>query len=159
MILSLAFSLRSNARSMYSRDAEFHAWLVDHKRLDPGIISPRDLKEYFAEFAEDWNTCTLHEKYYDLTAWEKSRGLGQDVMQGGSGAGPGGVDLMADEEALRIRSKGRNTGGGMPSMNVEQLKELKKVYEERTIADRMRKQGLKVNEEKMGVRYEKRLLD
>jgi hypothetical protein len=144
---------------MYQRDAEFHAWLVELKRLDPGIISPKDLKEYFAEFAEDWNTCTLHEKYYDLTKWEKSRGLGQDVLQGGGGGAPGEVNLMADEEALRMRAKGRSTGTGMPTMNLEQIKELKKVYEERTIADRMRKQGLKVNEDKMGVRYEKRLLD
>lgn len=59
---------------MYSKDAEFHSWLVEIKHIDPGMVPPRELKDYFAEFAENYNTCTLeHEKYYDLVGMGSSQ--------------------------------------------------------------------------------------
>lgn len=90
--------------------------------------------------------------------WEKSKGLTQDGFSFNSSTAPGEVNLFNDEEALRMRSKGRSAVAA-PSMTVEQIQDLKRVYEERIIADRMRKQGLQVNTDKLGVRYESRLLD
>ncbi|KAI9031383.1 hypothetical protein DFJ74DRAFT_702391 [Hyaloraphidium curvatum] len=158
----LPFGARGILRStdMYTKDAEFHAWLTEIKRIDPGVVPPRELREYFAEYAEDFNTCTLpHEKYYDLARWEKASGLGQDAGWGGRASAPGEVNLFEDEEALRARRRNQKSSVPEAQMSREQLQELKRVYEERIIADRMAKQGLEVNRDKMGVRYEERLLD
>lgn len=80
--------------------------------------------------------------------------------QGGfaSGGAPGDVNVFNDEEALRMRQRGRSSVAAA-TMSAEQIKDLKRVYDERIIADRMRKQGQKVDMTKMGVRYEDRLLD
>lgn len=57
----------SNSRIKVS----FERWLAEVKGI-PDFNGPRhELQEYFAEYAEDYNTATLpHIKYYDYDKWE-----------------------------------------------------------------------------------------
>ena len=59
--------LHSNSRIKVS----FERWLAEVKGI-PDFNGPRhELQEYFAEYAEDYNTATLpHIKYYDYDKWE-----------------------------------------------------------------------------------------
>lgn len=56
---------------MNAKQQSFQAWLAEVKGI-PSFTGPKwELQNYFAEYAEDYNTCTLpHKKYYDYDAWE-----------------------------------------------------------------------------------------
>lgn len=59
------------AGDMNRMQRTFEIWMAEVKGI-PSFSGPRyELVEYFAEFAEDFNTATMpHKKYYDYDAWE-----------------------------------------------------------------------------------------
>lgn len=60
-----------NILSMYNKDPEFRAWLVEERMLNPETLPKDTMRKEFARFAEDFNTATLpHEKYYDMGVHE-----------------------------------------------------------------------------------------
>ncbi len=79
---------------------EFEAWLREVKRVDPR--GKRETDELFLSFAEEWNLCTLPEKYYSLDAWEAARAAAAAAGGGGGGGGGGGeYNMRNDLEARR----------------------------------------------------------
>ena len=51
--------------SMYSKESEFRAWLVEERKINPETISKDQTKKEFARFVEDYNTgmsesCLIH---------------------------------------------------------------------------------------------------
>jgi hypothetical protein len=90
---------------MYRKQAEFDAWLREVKRL-PNYHGPKgETAELFAEYAEDFNTCTLpHEKFYDMEKWEAEERAGRSGRAGGGGGGGGGGDgslSLAQQDEVR----------------------------------------------------------
>jgi hypothetical protein len=76
---------------------EFNAWAREVKRVEPPGAKG-ELEALFADFCEDFNTCTLPgEKYYDLRAWEAAE------RAGAAGAGAGAARL-SDADARRAEA-------------------------------------------------------
>lgn len=51
----------------------FEAWMGEVKGIPSFTGAKWELTQYFAEFMEDFNTCTFpHEKYFDYDTWEQS---------------------------------------------------------------------------------------
>ena len=44
------------AFSMHDKDAEFRAWLVEERKINPETMSKDATKKEFAKFIEDFNT-------------------------------------------------------------------------------------------------------
>ena len=42
--------------SLYTKDAEFRAWLVEERMINPETITKDQTKKEFARFMEDFNT-------------------------------------------------------------------------------------------------------
>ena len=42
--------------SMYNKEQEFRAWLVEERKINPETISKDQTKKEFARFVEDYNT-------------------------------------------------------------------------------------------------------
>ena len=154
--------------SYYSKEDEFRAWLQDIKHISPEVLSNRDQKEYFSEFAEDFNTVTLpSEKYYNLAKYEADE-LSQSMSQKSKSRQV--VDLSKDEENMKMERKhdrvttsisGSGSSGGKPlisnsvepTMTRTQLLELKRVTEERIHAEKLRIMRVPTKKS-MGTRYE-----
>ncbi len=55
--------------------AEFRAWLVEERHINPETISKSEEKKQIATFVEDHNTATFpHEKYYNLEVRDELEG-------------------------------------------------------------------------------------
>nr|KAJ3419559.1 hypothetical protein HK105_006803 [Polyrhizophydium stewartii] len=66
---------------IFTKDAEFRAWMMEIKNISTDSIDMRTTKELFAEYMEDYNTATLpHEKFYDMNACKGSRLAGVQLM-------------------------------------------------------------------------------
>jgi hypothetical protein len=63
--------IKSNIDSMNKMQRSFDVWMGEVKGI-PAFTGPKwELQNYFAEYAEDYNTATLpHMKYYDYEKWE-----------------------------------------------------------------------------------------
>ncbi|KAJ3203829.1 hypothetical protein HDU67_009928 [Dinochytrium kinnereticum] len=85
------------------------------------------------------------------TDWEWLTGA-KNIGESG-GAAEGDWDPRRDEENLRAQAKGSRARIADHGFTKDQLNELKRVTEERTAADRLRKLGLKPKDS-MGVRYD-----
>ncbi|KAG2209462.1 hypothetical protein INT47_008305 [Mucor saturninus] len=141
---------------IFSKEAEFQAWLIEVKNANVEILSNIKRKEMFSDFMEDYNTATMpHEKFYSLHKWERRQEalrMGEKPMISGEA-----FDFRNDEEKLRMqhRQAARAVASRQPTLQLsqDQIKELVRVNRERVEADRMRKMGLKPKES-MGVRYE-----
>lgn len=50
--------VRSSAhiRSLYTKEQEFRAWLVEERKINPETITKDQTKKEFARFVEDYNT-------------------------------------------------------------------------------------------------------
>ncbi|KAG2229008.1 hypothetical protein INT48_008681 [Thamnidium elegans] len=141
---------------IFSKEAEFQAWLIEVKNANVEILNNIKRKEMFVDFMEDYNTATMpHEKFYDLHKWDKR----QEALRMGEKPVPTGdfFDFRNDEEKLKMqhRQAARAVASRQPTLKLseEQIKELSRINRERVEADRMRKMGLKPREN-MGVRYE-----
>ncbi|KAJ3239884.1 hypothetical protein HDU81_005125 [Chytriomyces hyalinus] len=145
---------------MYLKEAEFRSWLVEVKRISP---EDRDSKKYFDEFVEDYNTGTLpHKKYYNMDAWDRET---MNMNSGGGGiAGAGDAlefDFARDEAMLKAQQRMSGKSWRVPVapiMTDEELRDLKRVNEERIAMDRLRKMGVETKSSSAGVRYEKKML-
>ncbi|KAJ3244309.1 hypothetical protein HDU78_011144 [Chytriomyces hyalinus] len=145
---------------MYLKEAEFRSWLVEVKRISP---EDRDSKKYFDEFVEDFNTGTLpHKKYYNMDAWDRET---MNLNSGGGGiAGAGDAlefDFARDEAMLKAQQRMSGKSWRVPVapiMTDEELRDLKRVNEERIAMDRLRKMGVETKSSSAGVRYEKKML-
>ncbi|CEP10111.1 hypothetical protein [Parasitella parasitica] len=141
---------------LFTKEAEFQAWLIEVKRANVETLNNNKRKEMFVDFMEDYNTATMpHEKFYNLQQWERR----QEAIRMGEKPMPTGdfFDFQNDEEKLKMqhRQAARAAASRQPTLTLseEQIKELTRVNRERVEADRMRKMGLKPKES-MGVRYE-----
>ncbi|KAJ3299101.1 hypothetical protein HDU79_000060 [Rhizoclosmatium sp. JEL0117] len=133
----------------YAKDSEFRAWLIDVKHVSP---EDRDAKKYFDEFVEDYNMGILpHEKYYNMDKWDRQQILTQ-YQQNSSAQQE--FDFARDEQLMKQQQRASKLQN-LPSvtMSTDELRELKRVQEERIMADKMRKQGFQPKQS-MGVRYE-----
>lgn len=142
---------------IFTKEAEFEAWLVEVKKADILTIPHSKRKEMFIDFMDDYNTATMpHEKYYNLARWE-ARQQALRMGEAPPSMAEGTVNLKKDEEQLRLqhRQAARAAASRQPTLSLskEQLDELTKVNRERVQADRLRKMGL-TPKEGMGVRYE-----
>ncbi|KAI8595403.1 hypothetical protein EDD21DRAFT_42979 [Dissophora ornata] len=141
---------------MWNKENEFQAWIMEVKHLNPETIPQNKMKEHFVGFMEDFNTVTMpHEKFYNLSKWEERQRairMGEPLPDEKRGE----VDLMNDEEQLRMKQRDRRkmNVSSQPQimMTQSQLQELRKVSHERVEADRLRKMGLDAG--RKGVRYE-----
>jgi len=46
-------------RSIFTKEAEFRAWLVEERKMNPERMSKDQNKKEFARFVEDYNTGAL----------------------------------------------------------------------------------------------------
>ncbi|KAI8051534.1 hypothetical protein BDF22DRAFT_634296 [Syncephalis plumigaleata] len=149
---------------MYTKEQEFHAWLIEVKRMSPEVMNQQQMKQHFKYYMEDYNTATLpHEKYYNMDKWEKNQygmdGAWGQKMKGSGGdsvSAMGSLDLLRDEEqSRRQRASGVATvrTSAAPIMTKEQVEDLRRVQSERVAAEKLRKMGYQPKES-MGIRYE-----
>ena len=54
--------------SLYTKEAEFRAWLVEERMINPETISKDQTKKEFARFVEDYNTGELSTSFYNNIA-------------------------------------------------------------------------------------------
>ncbi|KAG0166897.1 hypothetical protein DFQ30_006611 [Apophysomyces sp. BC1015] len=149
---------------IFTKEAEFQAWLIEVKRVDVETLSNNKRKDMFNDFMEDYNTATMpHEKFYNLSKWEQR----QHALRMGETLPPEDFNFKNDEEQLRTpafiplvfrlqhKQAARAAASRQPmlQMSAEQIEELTKVNRERVQAERMRRLGL-TPKEGMGVRYE-----
>ncbi|ORY93352.1 hypothetical protein BCR43DRAFT_496772 [Syncephalastrum racemosum] len=144
---------------IFTKEAEFQAWLTELKRIDVELLPKHRRKELFIDFMDDYNTATMpHEKYYNLGRWEARQEairMGEKVPEKVKG-----YDYKDDEEKLRqhhrqkaAKAAAAASQANTPTMTKIELEELAKVNRERVEADRLRRLGL-TPRESMGVRYE-----
>lgn len=141
-----------NETDMYTKDSEFRAWIIEERTLNPEIVSNIKMKELFKTFAEDWNTVTLPEKYYNLEAHERrmrSIANGETIAPEDTS-----YDFRKDEADIknRQRAEPRQTRP-QDELTYETLVELRKVARERIEGSQMKRLGLQTKES-LGVRYE-----
>jgi hypothetical protein len=48
--------MRPSLVSLYNKEQEFRAWLVEERKINPETLSKDNTKKEFARFAEDYNT-------------------------------------------------------------------------------------------------------
>ncbi|KAJ3116547.1 hypothetical protein HK100_001040 [Physocladia obscura] len=145
---------------MYTKEAEFRSWLIEIKHISP---EDRNSKQYFEEFVEDFNTATLpHEKYYNMDAWDRRMLISNqyaDGTGGGTGSGGGGLefDFARDEQLLKQQQRNAKMSR-LPevSMSTDELRDLKRIQDERLEAEKLKKLGFKPKDS-MGVRYDQRM--
>jgi hypothetical protein len=115
--------------SIFSKTAEFHAWLVEERKTNPETISKDLQRKEFARFVEDYNTATLpHEKYYNMDAYERR----MNALRSGEYLPPTDdlYDFEADLKAIKNAHK-RKVEEPETHLSREQLMELRKVQQER----------------------------
>ncbi|KAK2463056.1 hypothetical protein APHAL10511_004711 [Amanita phalloides] len=136
---------------MFTKSQEFHTWLVEERKINPETISKDQSRKEFARFVEDYNTATLpHEKYYNMTAYEKR----MTALKEGAFLPPvdDAYDPQADMKALSSAHK-RKPVEQDSFLSKEQLQELRKVQHERIEAGKRKLLGMEVKQN-MGVRMD-----
>ncbi|KAH8103425.1 hypothetical protein BXZ70DRAFT_889302 [Cristinia sonorae] len=142
--------------SIYNKEQEFRAWLVEERKINPETISRDQNKKEFARFVEDYNTATLpHEKFYAMDAYERR----MDALRSGAYIPPAddGYNPDADLRALQSSHK-RKPVEQETYMSKEQLQELRRVQAERIEAGKMKLLGMDVKQN-MGVRMDGSMFD
>jgi len=135
---------------MFTKGQEFHTWLLEERKINPETMSKDQSRKEFARFVEDYNTATLpHEKYYNMTTYEKR----MTALKEGEFLPPDdGYDPQADMQTLRSVHK-RKPVEQDSFLNKEQLMELRKVQHERIEAGKRKLLGMEVKQN-MGVRMD-----
>lgn len=54
--IGFIYSPRHSICSLYNKEEEFRAWLVEECKINPETISKDQTKKQFARFVEDYNT-------------------------------------------------------------------------------------------------------
>ena len=114
---------------IFKYQQEFTAWLIETKGISIDTLLPREQKNYWAKFCDDFNTGTMaHEKYYNLDKWETEQ---KNSNNGNSGNGIDRIDdmkimrIISDEELLRIEAK-KDRERLRENMDKKRLIEMKK---------------------------------
>jgi hypothetical protein len=136
---------------MYNKEAEFRTWLVEERMINPETITKDQNKKEFAKFVEDFNTgmyshsrplflssssnrsphptATLpHKKYYDMYKYEREMNMlrsGETLPLEEETYDPN-KDLAAHKSSLR-----KPVAETESYLSVDQLKELRRVQQER----------------------------
>jgi hypothetical protein len=132
---------------MFTKNQEFHTWLVEERKINPERISKDQSRKEFARFVEDYNTGELfssfshvneclngcasatlpHEKYYDIASFERH----MTALKEGEFLPPDdSYDPRADLKVLNNAHK-RKPADEESFLSKEQLMELRKVQHER----------------------------
>lgn len=168
--------------SLYNKEPEFRAWLVEERVINPETITKDQTKKEFAKFVEDYNTgssplsnplclyalgahahtsptsATLpNEKFYNMESYERRMA----ALRSGEYLPPtddlsgSSYDPFADLRALQSASssKRKKAQEDETFMNREQLMELRKVQAERVEAGKMKLLGMDIKQN-MGVRMD-----
>jgi len=135
---------------LYTKEAEFRTWLVEERMLNPETLNKEQTKKQFSKFMEDYNTATLpHEKYYDMESYERRMLL----VRSGETLPPDDLYDISQDFAKHSSSHKVKEGQGEVYMSKEQLKELRKVQQERFEIGKMKVLGMDVKTN-MGVRMD-----
>ncbi|KAJ2913680.1 hypothetical protein MD484_g6730, partial [Candolleomyces efflorescens] len=129
---------------IFSKTAEFHAWLVEERKTNPETISKDLQRKEFARFVEDYNTATLpHEKYYNMEAYERR----MNALRSGEYLPPTDdvYDFEADLKAIKSAHK-RKVEEPETHLSREQLMELRKVQQERAEISKMKLLGMDIKQ-------------
>lgn len=131
---------------MYDKQAEFTAWLIEERKLNPETLSKDLTKKEFARFVEDYNTgefarvfrssvlelrpsATLpHDKYYNMDIYDRRMALlrnGETLPLSNDSYDPN-ADFAAHQSAHKRAPTSNDT-----YMSKEQLAELRRVQNER----------------------------
>ncbi|KAI0828056.1 hypothetical protein BC628DRAFT_1432401 [Trametes gibbosa] len=146
----------SSHSSLYNKEQEFRAWLVEERKINPETVSKDQTKKEFARFVEDYNTATLpHEKFYHMEEYERRMAAlraGEYLPPADDSYDPN-ADLKAHQSTHKRRAVERET-----YMSKDQLMELRKVQNERIEAGKMKLLGMEVKQN-MGVRMDGTMFD
>ena len=83
------------------KEPEFRVWLEEVKHVNIESVTKREEREYFKEYAEDYNTNTLPgEKFYDLDRWTKAESA-RRAAAAAAGETEAEERLTFDDEAER----------------------------------------------------------
>ena len=116
----------------YSKQAEFHAWLLEVRHVHREALNRREEKELWLQYMEDYNTATLpDDKYYDVEQWmrkqreakqqqQQQKGQARDEHEHGSG--------LTDEERMRLERR-RREEEGKKRLEELRLNEMKRALE------------------------------
>ena len=63
MFAFLRINMMLTGASLYNKEAEFRAWLVEERMINPETISKDQTKKEFARFVEDYNTGMYYQQY------------------------------------------------------------------------------------------------
>jgi hypothetical protein len=141
---------------IFTKAAEFHAWLIEERKINPETISKDQNKKEFSRFVEDFNTATLpHEKYYNMTVYERRMSAlrSGDTLPPAEDSYDPNEDLRALQGAHKKKLQAASSsamatndnGGEMDSyITRERLMELRKVTRERAEVGRMKILGMDV---------------
>ncbi len=135
--------------SMFNKDPEFRAWLVEERKMNPERMSKDQDKKEFARFVEDYNTgpsCLTftssslitgsnmtatfpNEKFYNIEAYERR----MDAMRAGDFVPPAddSYDAEADMRAHQSNLKRPGAATSESYLDKDQLQELRRVQRER----------------------------
>ncbi|GLB37943.1 hypothetical protein LshimejAT787_0409940 [Lyophyllum shimeji] len=121
---------------IFNKQAEFHAWLVEERKINPETISKDQNRKEFMRYVEDFNTATLpHEKYYHMEAYERR----MSALRQGEFVPPpdDAYDPQADLKAISGAHK-KKVVEHESYLSKEQLQELRRVQQERIEAGKMK---------------------
>ncbi|KAF7783173.1 hypothetical protein Agabi119p4_2549 [Agaricus bisporus var. burnettii] len=136
---------------VFTKRSEFHAWLVEERKLNPETLSKDQERKAFAHFIEDFNTATLpHEKFYNTEKYERR----MDALRQGEFLPPA-EDVYDPEADMRVITGAHKKKAPEREsyMSREQLEELRKVQNERVQVSKMKLLGMDVKQT-MGVRMD-----
>jgi hypothetical protein len=144
--------LSNQALSIFNKQGEFHAWLVEERKVNPETVTKDQERKEFARFIEDYNTgrsppsptqignsnnrlaATLpHEKYYNMEAYDKR----MNALRQGEYLPPTNdlYDFEADVKAVKTAHK-KKPAEQESYLSREELMELRKVQQERVEVSR-----------------------
>ncbi|KAF5318245.1 hypothetical protein D9611_014673 [Ephemerocybe angulata] len=129
---------------IFSKTAEFHAWLVEERKINPETITKDLQRKEFSRFVEDFNTATLpNEKYYNMEVYERR----MNALRQGEYLPPTDdlYDFEADLKAIKSSHK-KKTEEPETYLSREQLMDLRKVQQERAEISRMKLLGMDIKQ-------------
>ncbi|KAJ7350763.1 hypothetical protein DFH08DRAFT_958388 [Mycena albidolilacea] len=136
---------------IFTKGQEFHAWLVEERKINPETISKDQNKKEFARFMEDYNTgMSSSFSYYNMESYNRR----MSALRQGEFVPPpdDSYDAQADMKAI-IGAHKKQAVEHESYLSREQLMELRKVQHERIEAGKMKQLGMDVKQN-MGVRMD-----
>ncbi|KAG8868141.1 hypothetical protein FRC20_004077 [Serendipita sp. 405] len=120
--------------------------------INPETTSKEQMKKFFKEFTEDYNTATLpHEKYYNMDAYEKR----MTIIRSGEGNLLEGLDTYDPNADVLSHSKSLKHAPTEKEVYLsrEELEDLRRVKIERDQIGKMKLLGMNIDS-KTGVRMD-----